>query len=269
MSSSSGSRSAPALPIPAFETVRLYSVVGREELEIIRTSDSSLMITKKIYHEENGNLVRDIERPDLTRESVILWYTIANNTDLTRLWHVDIVYRRGGSARETIEYQLLSSRDAFTPQRLVTGYSPYKRFKNVFASALKQHMLRQATELEVVGEAQLWWIPSPESEDEPTLGLNTSQTGSSVGSRPRSIISYATSTRTSTTQIQRDLQGREMVVTTTRPPPLLVFFAKEAARDGKKPAKETYKIMRVESKLTPLSSLLQPVWLIPDAKSPT
>ncbi|KAK0701227.1 hypothetical protein B0H67DRAFT_688114 [Lasiosphaeris hirsuta] len=242
MSGSDGSRPILAPRMPASVTVQLYSnVVGQEELEVCRTGDHSLKITKKSY--QDGTKTHT-ERLDLTKNAVLPLYADADNTDLERLWQIDVVYGTG-SDRETVEYQFREQQDAFTFQRLVTGYSPIRslRFEKVSASALEQHTLRRATEIDVKGEAQLWQWSDPQGELSP---LSTTPTGSCTRGGTGSIRSTARIVRGGGT-VQKDLKGREIIVTMAKPPPLLVILARKAAtkQESKKPDRGAYQMMRV------------------------
>ena len=256
MSNHSGGRSYSTLP-PTPETIRHYSSLGDlEELEIERTSDTFLRITKLVYRDGSTNPNRETERIDLTREAVLPLYTITDNTNLTKLWHIRVVYGGGGPAPQVVNYELRTEQDAFAFQRLITGYSPYRRFKNVEASALEQRTFWQAREVYSFGEVQLWSFQQPEPPDAepPPVPLSPAQTGLSVGGSSASgygsVISLA-----QTVRVQTDLMGREVAVTMAKPPPLLVLFAKAAAPNyGKKAARMAYQMWRVEGEFqVPLS----------------
>ena len=258
MSNHSGSRSYSTLPPPTVETIRHYSSLGDlEELEIERTSDTFLRITKLVYRDGATDPNRETERIDLTREAVLLLYTVIDNTNLTTLWHIRVIYGGGGPTPQVIDYELRSEQDAFAFQRLITGYSPYRRFKNVLASALEQHTFWQASEIDSFGEVQLWWFQQPEPPDAepPPVPLSPTQTGPSTGGESASVYGSVTSLA-QTVRVQTDLMGREVAVTMAKPPPLLVLFAKAAAPNySKKAARVAYQIWRVDGELFPLPAV--------------
>ncbi len=258
MSNHSGSRSYSTLPPPTVETIRHYSSLGDlEELEIERTSDTFLRITKLVYRDGATDPNRETERIDLTREAVLLLYTVIDNTNLTTLWHIRVIYGGGGPTPQVIDYELRSEQDAFAFQRLITGYSPYRRFKNVLASALEQHTFWQASEIDSFGEVQLWWFQQPEPPDvePPPVPLSPTQTGPSTGGESASVYGSVTSLA-QTVRVQTDLMGREVAVTMAKPPPLLVLFAKAAAPNySKKAARVAYQMWRVDGELFPLPAV--------------
>ncbi len=258
MSNHSGSRSYSTLPPPTVETIRHYSLLGDlEELEIERTSDTFLRITKLVYRDGATDPNRETERIDLTREAVLPLYTVTDNTDLTTLWHIRVMYGGGGPTPQIIDYKLWSEQDAFAFQRLITGYSPYRRFKNVLASALEQHTFRQATEIDSFGEVQLWWLQQPEPRDAepPPVPLSPAQTGPSTRGEPASVYGPAPSLA-QTVRVQTDLMGREVAVTMAKPPPLLVLFGKDgASNSGKNVARFRYQMWRVDGELLALRAV--------------
>lgn len=228
MSSFSGSNPTPSLSKPASETLQLYSVVLGDELEIEGEGGDSLKITSKIF--KDGIAEKHTRHLHLKREAVLLYYTIATNMDLTKIWNVGIVYG-SGLTRETVEYPLQSEQDAFRFQYLVTGYRPHTRFTTVAAFALEQHIAlgKRATEIKLTGEAQLWWVPQPQPKP------------FSAKSRSQSIYSLA-STLTGATILPAD-KGKVVALTKAKAPPLLVLFAKLEGRNGEK----SFHMMRVDS----------------------
>lgn len=244
MPSHCGSRSRPPVPPLTVETVQLFSPAANMELEldICRTSDTLLKITRKVYSDESANPHLDTRHLDLTREAVLLQYTVSDNTDVATLWHVRVIYGTDSLYPDDIEYHLLSERDAFTFQRLVTGYSPHQRFKNVSVSALEQHTFRRATTVDSDGEVQLWSSQPPESPDEVLVPPGPAPT------RPGSMFSAQSGPSVrSRISIQTDLKGRELSVTMAEPPPLLVLFGKGPRSNGNR----RYHIWRVDSELFP------------------
>jgi len=207
-----GSRSTAVLPERESVTLSLYTVVGREELNIVQESQHSLAITTNTYRDGDSEPRPDRRHFNLLSEAAVLRYAISDNTDVERLWQIDVVY---GSrpALTTVEYLLKHERDAFRFQRLITGYSPYRRFSNVSASALEQHFWGKAKDINISGEAQVWsFVPlEPEDEQPPT------------------------------SPAPPNLQDKGMSVTMAKPPPLLLIFAGNETTS-------TYKIMRVDSK---------------------
>ncbi len=207
------------------EAVQLHSTVGRGVLEISRRSTTSLKITKKVYRDGPAGpaIELETERLDLTRDAVLLLYTISSPTDVETGWNIRVVISKWDST----EYHLQSEEDAFTFQRLITGYSPYGRFNNVFASALELHTFTRSTLIQQTGELQLWWFQSPESGDK-WSPLGPAQT-------------------------ERNRSGwfrRERVVAMAKPPPALpVLFGEEA---GFKNGNKLYHMWRVDSKLFPV-----------------
>lgn len=135
-------------------------------------------------------------------------YTVSDNIDVERLWQIDVVFGTR-PALTVVEYRFLREQDAFSFQRLVTGYSPYRRFKNVSASALEQRFFRRAKDIEVCGEAQVWSSAPLEFGEEQPAATDC-------------------------------LPDEGIDVTMAKPPPLLVIFAKTT--NG------MYQIMRVDSK---------------------
>jgi hypothetical protein len=189
----------------------LYTtIVGREELNIVRESHHSLAITKETYCDRQREPHTDRRHFNLVSEAALLQYTVSDNIDVERLWQIDLVYGTR-PALTRVEYRFLSEQDAFRFQHLVTGYSPYRRFKGVSASALERHLFRRAKNINVSGEAQLWSCAPLEFGEEQPAGAE-------------------------------DLPDEGIDVTMAKPP-LLVIFGKNAT-DG------TYQIMRVDSKPT-------------------
>ncbi len=228
--------------------VRLYSIVGRQELEISHQRVTSLKIAKKAYHDDELVTTETILL-DLTRDTVLLLYTITDSPDVTTPWHIRVILGMHDESR----YDLLSEQDAFTFQRLITGYSPYARFKNLFASALERRTLTGSTLNEVIGEVQLWWCQSPESGNEPgppppRLSLaqterNTRGWPASSGPAPRPTLQRFFVHRG---PVSTDLNGVESVVAMPNPPPLLVLFGTE---DASKNGNKLYQMWRVDSEL--------------------
>jgi hypothetical protein len=235
---SSGSNPTRVFSKPAPEILQLYSVVLGNELEIEGEGGDYLKITSSIL--KNGIVEKHTRHLSLKREAVLLYYTIATNTDLTELWNVGIVYG-SGSTQETVEYPLQSEQDAFRFQRIVTGYMPHRRFKPVTAFALEQHLLARATEIKFTGEAQLWCVAKPKPQDTPISPLQSTWDRSSTGGRSQSIFTIASTL--SGASIQSDDKGKAVAVTIAKAPPLLVLFAKsEAHKEGK-----SWQMMRVDS----------------------
>lgn len=241
MSSFSGSNSTPPLSNPASETLQLYSVVLGDELEIEGEGGDSLRITSKIL--TDGIPEKHTRHLNLKREAVLLYYTIATNMDVTNLWNVGVVYGLG-STQKTEEYPLFSEQDAFNFQRLVTGYTPHRRFKAVTAFALEQHHLtpgKRATEITFTGEAQLWDAAQPKPQNPQVSPLQATRDGYSAGGRSQSIASLPSNL--SGASILSDDKGRAVAVTRAKAPPLLVQFAENKMSNGK----VLYQMMRVDS----------------------
>jgi hypothetical protein len=220
-------------------------------------SDTYFKIIKKVYREGHADppAHTDTGRLDLTAHSVLLLYTINDNTDLTTLWHIrvvyQVVYQAGDEVADATDYKLLSDQDAFTFQRLVTEYSVGSRFRNVSASALQQHLFKRATTIDGVGEVQLWWSQPRDSPDHPLEPPSPAPTGQSTGvasaSRPGSRLSTQSAPSFRSVSIQTDQKGRELSVTMAEPPPLLVLFGKGGtSNDDNAPC---LTIWRVDSEL--------------------
>jgi len=257
MSSHSRSGSRTALPPLPAETVQLFSSTSeREELVICCSSDAFLKITKKIYHNGPTNPHLDTWRLDLTKDAVLLLYTINDKTDVTARWQIEAIYGAESKDFDSIDYELLSEQDVFTFQQLVTGYWPSWRLSNVSASALEQHKIRQATEIDSVGEIQLWsWSQQHAPLDESPLPLTPATTRSSTENRSisgsGSVLSaqYAPSVHVRKASVYTDLKGRELSVTMAEPPPLLVLFGKAATLNSRD---KPYHMWRVDSEFSPL-----------------
>lgn len=219
-----------------------------------------MKITKKFCHEGLAYPVSEVRLLDLTREAVLPLYAMVGSSDLASLWQIRVVYNMESPFAQNIAYELLGERDAFTFQRLITGYSTHRRFKNVIASALERHLFRRATKIGAVGEVQLWWYHRSESMEQPRSAFSPAQTSSgsetwsSSGSRPLLPFKFSTGS------VQSDLLGRVTTVTMTEPPPLLVLFGK---------TNNLYCTWRVNSEPFPLYfitflSLPRRILLIPD-----
>ena len=239
-------------PRDLVETVRLFSILGREELEIeiSHLGATFLKIAKRTYDGySDTETVRQTDRLDLTRDTVLLLYTITGIPDVTSLWHIKVII----SEHDEWSYHLLSEQDAFTFQRLITGYSPCGRFKNLFASALERRTFTRSTSIEVIGEVQLWWCQSPESGNEPgppPPPLSVAQTERNTRGWSASSGPALRPTRQGffvrRGPVSTDLNGREIVVAMRNPPPLLVLFG---TGDTSKNGKELYQMWRVDSEL--------------------
>jgi hypothetical protein len=241
MSSFSGSNSTSTLSNPASETLQLYSVALGDELEIEGEGGDSLRITSTIL--KDSITEKHTRHLNLKREAVLLYYTIATNVDVTKLWNFGVVYG-SGSTQKTEEYPLYSEQDAFKFQRLVTGYTPYRRFKAVTAYALEQHHLtpgKRATEITFTGEAQLWDAAQPKLQSPQVSPLQATRDGYSAGGRPQSIASLPSNL--SRASILSDDKGKAVAVTRAKAPPLLVQFAENKMSNGK----VLYQMMRVDS----------------------
>ncbi|KAH7310302.1 hypothetical protein BKA65DRAFT_165419 [Rhexocercosporidium sp. MPI-PUGE-AT-0058] len=240
MSSFSGSNSTSPLSNPASETLQLYSVVLGDELEIEGEGGESLRITSKIL--KDGITEKHTRYLNLKREAVLLYYTIATNVDVTKLWNVGVVYG-SGSTQKTEEYPLYSEQDAFKFQRLVTGYTPHRRFKAVTAYALEKHYLtpwKRATEITFTGEVQLWDSAQPKPQNTQVLPLQATRDGYSAGGKTRSIASLPSNL--SGASILSDDKSRAVTVTRAKAPPLLVQFTESEMSNSK----ELYQMIRVD-----------------------
>jgi len=239
----SGGTGATGTPAAApAETFLLHSdaILGRgDELVVERESDQVLQLTWKSYPNALSDPPpdpppdphRDTRYLDLKVDSVLLYYGIAEPTNLSRLWNVAVVYGRG-VARKTIEYPFKTEADAFRFQQFVTGYLPYKRFRRVTCSSLEQHHpnpFKRATEIDLVGEVQLWRVPPKQPPGEPLSPWST-RSGSSPAGHPGSVLSATQTLRRAT------LQTNDVAVTNANTPPLLVCFARQG---------EEYQMMRV------------------------
>ena len=179
----------------------------------------SLAITKNTYLD--GHTISHTRHLDLMAGAVLLQYTVSENTNVDRKWQIDVVY--GTSV--TVEYQFLHEKDAFTFQRFVTGYHPYRRFQNVFATAPVQRRLRFAKHITLIGEAQFWSGTPLEDEEQPA------------------------------TPIHLPVPDEGANITLAKRPPLLVLLAKSLT-DG------TYQILRVDSKSPLRQYCVLTTWLV-------
>jgi hypothetical protein len=216
------------------EIVRLYSVATREELELELESEQSLRITKKIFHDGFPQPSTDTRHLNLQRDSVALLYTITDKVDLASKWVISITY---GSEPSRC-HNLWDGQDAFRFQRLLTGYTPYRRFPSVECRSLEQHPFNpfiQATPIDVAGEVQLWLPPNPQVTGRDRRDSDGTASGASAGGRPPSIQSFVP------TQGRPRWQGG-VAVEEAMMPPLLVCFAQ---REGE------YQILRVDGKQPP------------------
>lgn len=255
MSNPNRSSFHPSLPpqTAPSETVRLFtSDADPAELEIRRDGDTFLTITKKLHRDGHTNPDLEIWHLDLTTTAVIPRYLDPDNTDVTALWNVEVVYGAGGTGPPGgVEYKLLGEHDAFTFQRVVTGYTPSERFKNVTASTLEQHLFKRSTMAEADGEAQLWWSEPPEPIGEPTSPFSSTPTGLSPRARftprPASVLSTQSAASARSMSIQTDAKGRELMVSRANPPPLLVLFGRGTVSD--EDGNKLHHTWRVNSKL--------------------